>query len=308
MNFDPIAPLYAQAKHKISILGMACWLYLVIQLCVSAAAGGLFGAATASVMNGMGYSMLSVLNIAVLLIVTPVSGGLSVWFVADNLKLTYKDQFRTGFRKLDIVDGLGVLLLFSLTCSLVFSMIDLFLPQGQIAQPDFGYSSNLFSNFLLFVTIVLVGPFFEELFFRATLLRSLTRYGKEFALIFSSLCFGMMHLNFAQGIPAFFMGIVLGWSYVRSGSLIVPIAIHMLNNAISFLGMSVYGTIIASVLIVGLAIYGLVYIVRHASMLRNEIRSAQSDPHFYALALSNPWIIAFIAVYVIASLIGVFVL
>ena len=118
----------------------------------------------------------------------------------------------------------------------------------------------------------------------------------------------MMHLNFAQGIPAFFMGIVLGWSYVRSGSLIVPIAIHMLNNAISFLGMSVYGTIIASVLIVGLAIYGLVYIVRHASMLRNEIRSAQSDPHFYALALSNPWIIAFIAVYVIASLIGVFVL
>lgn len=70
-------------------------------------------------------------------------------------------------------------------------------------------------------------PFIEEMLFRGTLFPRLCRiYGRKKAVILSSLIFGLYHWNPAQGVYAFIMGIVFALSYVKTGRITVPWALH----------------------------------------------------------------------------------
>ena len=88
-----------------------------------------------------------------------------------------------------------------------------------------------------FVSIVLVAPIFEEFILRGIVLEGfLKNYGPKKAIIQSSLIFGVLHFNPWQFVGAFLMGLLLGWVYYRTRSLIPCIFIHLVNNLISFLG------------------------------------------------------------------------
>ena len=52
------------------------------------------------------------------------------------------------------------------------------------------------------------------------------------AIAVSSLLFAAVHINPAQMPVAFIVGFLLGWLYVRTGSLLVPAACHVLNNVL----------------------------------------------------------------------------
>jgi uncharacterized protein len=78
--------------------------------------------------------------------------------------------------------------------------------------------------------IVFVGPAVEELVFRGVVLRRWAhRWGAGRALFASAAVFGLLHLD-VLGAVAF--GLVMGMLYVRTGSLWVPVACHMLTNAL----------------------------------------------------------------------------
>lgn len=79
-----------------------------------------------------------------------------------------------------------------------------------------------------------LAPLFEEMLFRGLLLRAfLQRYPRGVAIVCSALYFGVAHLNLYQFFLAFFLGLVLGWLYERSQSLIPCIALHAaLNSAV----------------------------------------------------------------------------
>lgn len=82
---------------------------------------------------------------------------------------------------------------------------------------------------------VLIGPICEEIIFRGIILEGfLTKYTTKKAIIFSALIFGIIHFIPIQVVNAFFMGIVLGWIYIKTKSLWVCIGIHVINNAIAF--------------------------------------------------------------------------
>ena len=83
------------------------------------------------------------------------------------------------------------------------------------------------------ITSVLIGPVVEEFFFRGFLLNRWRRkYGVEFAVIFSSIIFAVLHVEFIGGIV---FGAVLALIYIKTGSLIGPIIAHISNNAIDLL-------------------------------------------------------------------------
>lgn len=75
----------------------------------------------------------------------------------------------------------------------------------------------------------------EELLFRGVMLPSigLNWYG----LVISSLCFGVMHFNGSQQwsyvIWATAIGLVLGWSALETGNLLVPVVAHIFTNLVS---------------------------------------------------------------------------
>jgi membrane protease YdiL (CAAX protease family) len=90
----------------------------------------------------------------------------------------------------------------------------------------------------LLFTLVVVAPVTEELLFRGLILRGLLgRFHSWVALLLSAGLFSVMHMNPWQLIPTFALGLLFGWFYLRTGSLLPCIAGHALNNFMAFLVM-----------------------------------------------------------------------
>lgn len=88
-----------------------------------------------------------------------------------------------------------------------------------------------------FVSICLLAPLTEELVFRGAILTALrkSRCRPWFAIIMSALFFGIIHINPSQIPHSFLMGLLLGWIYVRTCSLIPCILAHMANNTVVYM-------------------------------------------------------------------------
>jgi uncharacterized protein len=77
------------------------------------------------------------------------------------------------------------------------------------------------------IATCLIAPVVEEMLFRGILLRAfLERYPRGLAIGYSALYFGAAHLNIYQFFLAFFLGLLLGWLYERSRSLVPCMVLH----------------------------------------------------------------------------------
>ncbi len=74
----------------------------------------------------------------------------------------------------------------------------------------------------------------EELIFRGTFLKYLheTTNTVHFAVFVSALLFALLHFSVSQFIPIFVMGLVLGYLYIYSGTIWMPIIVHTLFNSV----------------------------------------------------------------------------
>ncbi|MFZ5969045.1 MAG: CPBP family intramembrane glutamic endopeptidase [Bacillota bacterium] len=87
------------------------------------------------------------------------------------------------------------------------------------------------SNVVLFLSLIIVAPIYEEVVYRWIIQDGLAkRYNIVFSIIFSSLLFSLMHMNIHQSVNTFFLGMVLGFIYWKSGSLLAAVFAHALNN------------------------------------------------------------------------------
>lgn len=84
--------------------------------------------------------------------------------------------------------------------------------------------------------VVFLGPFVEEFMFRRVLLDRTRAYGEKNALIFSALLFAFYHLNVYQFFYAFFIGLLLGYLYLRTGRLLAVWCVHA---AVNFFGSTI---------------------------------------------------------------------
>lgn len=146
-----------------------------------------------------------------------------------------------------------------------------------IEQPDVFMESQSFTALLTtFITVGIAAPVLEELFFRGYLLQNLGKVSKAFGLFASSFLFALMHMNLAQGIPTFFMGMLFGLYFVKTNNLAGCILLHIFNNMIALLSSFMVLSIPLSILIYGMAFYGLVILIKK----RREIKS-----YFYSYSL-----------------------
>ncbi len=87
-----------------------------------------------------------------------------------------------------------------------------------------------------FVTVVIIAPITEEIIFRGLIYGAFEkRFRVTGAILASSAVFALVHLQVAYFIPIFCLGIVLGWARYKTGSLGLPILVHVLNNGIALL-------------------------------------------------------------------------
>lgn len=146
----------------------------------------------------------------------------------------FKPLEKTKFNRHWIWRGFSLMIMANLVLGfLVNLLINFFSTLGfyPTPTPDFSVTNlSLGAAVIEFMTISVIGPIMEEMFYRGLVYRSLSSFNKGFAILFSSLLFGMAHGNLGQAIPTFGVGIVLAYTYARSDSILVPILLHILNN------------------------------------------------------------------------------
>lgn len=138
------------------------------------------------------------------------------------------------------------------------------------------------------LTTVLLAPVMEEVLFRGLIQGAICkRDGAVKGILLSALLFGAIHVVPQQAINAFFCGIVLGYIYLRTGSLLAVILLHALNNAISYIALELLGPDMAYLqtkeLLGGGTVYYIVYgisvvfLVVSAVMMVRHLRSAAGE-------------------------------
>ncbi len=138
--------------------------------------------------------------------------------------------------------------------------------------------------------VVLLGPIVEEIMFRGGVMRALQPYGQNFAIVVSSLLFGVYHLIFLQSIFAFFIGLILAYCAMRF-SIKWAILLHMMNNAISVALMyfNVSDNLTIAIMLMQLAL-GLIAVFPGFTRLSEQLRKGKPTPvSIVSKAEDGPW-------------------
>lgn len=87
---------------------------------------------------------------------------------------------------------------------------------------------------IVLLSVSVFAPFFEEWLCRGIILRGLlTKVKPVWAIVISAAFFGLIHGNLWQAIPAFIIGLILGYVYYKTGSLKLTMLMHCVNNTLS---------------------------------------------------------------------------
>lgn len=119
--------------------------------------------------------------------------------------------------------------------NIVTNYLVAFLENIGIPSPEFPQllEPSTTSLLLNLVVMAVLPALLEELVFRGCILRALRPFGDGFAVLVSAVLFGLMHGNIRQIPFAFIIGLALGYLYVVTNNLWIPILVHFMNNALS---------------------------------------------------------------------------
>lgn len=116
---------------------------------------------------------------------------------------------------------------------------------------------QFFSGIAGVLNACIFGPIIEEICFRGIVLGGLlkTRCRPWLAILISALFFALLHGLGANFVTALLFGILVGWLYWRTGSIIPCIIIHVTNNSLTAIDISNQtSTFYLIILVVGLAL------------------------------------------------------
>lgn len=144
--------------------------------------------------------------------------------------------------KVHLWDSIGIKRGFPLK-SLVYMLPFLLLIGLQLIN---GIKTREPSRFVIFFILTAFTGFCEETMFRGVIYNSLRKHGKAFALLLSSILFGLAHLmNVFTGVDArlvlldvlatFGFGLVFAVAYEYTGTILPLIIVHLLINFSSYI-------------------------------------------------------------------------
>ena len=221
--------------------------------------------------NKTWVSWLIIITFLVVWWLLTIIGTLAVWFalysvgLSDGLAFSissllveiiliplvllyiYVDGSLDRIKEMLKFDSLKRALFLILAIPIVVTIIDFLLTMiyaitwiGIFGEPssntDLGtnWGSSSIDIAFLFLSVAIVTPIAEELFFRGYVLDAINRkHGDWTAIIWSAMLFGLVHVDpFTMG-QAFMGGIIYGWIRMRTGSLLPSIACHMMWNMLA---------------------------------------------------------------------------
>lgn len=169
--------------------------------------------------------------------------GVAVWACRTKGSRSLRADFGLWMQRRDVVVGAATG--FAAQIGLLITLAPIYRILG-IDPDDVGKTANDLANrapdafgwVCMFVLVVAAAPFFEELFYRGLLLRSIRkRYGDGVAIIGSGVIFGVVHFEPVATLALALFGMVLAWLAVRTGRLGPSIWAHVAFNLTTFVGL-----------------------------------------------------------------------
>lgn len=156
-------------------------------------------------------------------------------------KIDFKSYFKDYKEKLilnkkEIIKIVLVNMVFSTGISLSILLIVYFINAdtfNYLLNEDITSGNSTFiSNIYYFICVVIFAPFVEELIFRDILLNRLNKkFGIKKAILYSSIVFGILHIELAI-ISAAIFGIIACILYLKYENILIPMTVHFINNFI----------------------------------------------------------------------------
>jgi membrane protease YdiL (CAAX protease family) len=93
-----------------------------------------------------------------------------------------------------------------------------------------------------YFVVGLLVPLAEELVFRGAILRSLLKWNSRpwVAILISAVLFSAAHMNPAQIPHTLLIGLLLGWLYYRTDSIVPGVVFHWVNNTVAYVLYNFY--------------------------------------------------------------------
>lgn len=257
--------------------------------------------------------------------------------VAGGIGATKKFKLKEFFGKTKLTAGnifLGIIAVLGIQAVSVFIQILITTITGysgisEDSAAAIGFSDDMIANIILALYMVIIAPITEELLSRGFVMNILSPVNTKFALITSSLLFGLTHGNFNQIFNGFLLGLLLGYIAMKSGSVKYSIIAHMAANANAIFcsyfyeyklfnelgadAADMYETIHFAVLMV-IGIIALIFFLKKNGKITNDdrITSYAADPVIaeekgltWKLLLKCPSVWVITVIYVIMAVSGI---
>lgn len=178
-------------------------------------------------------------------------------------------------------------------------------------------STDIWLNLIL---VSVLGPIFEEIFFRKFLIDRTIKYGARVSIILSAVIFGFFHGNLSQFFYAFLLGGFFAYVYIRTGKIIYTITLHIIVNLMgsvvslfvvqsvqtfvsnTYATMDLVTIIIYILLMITAFFVGLVGLLSYKKGKFNGSKTQIALKNPLKTSLLNPGMILFILFYVIIIL------
>ena len=178
--------------------------------------------------------------------------AMAIYMLAAELYMIHKCRKKFHLRvRLEKIQKMPKAIIFLLAFmvglfqAIPISVLERFMDLPDYMEQDF---LNLEHNPTGILMLCIIAPIAEEYLFRGLMMRKMLRWNISpwYAIIASSIMFGLIHLNPAQIPGPIILGIVMAWMCYRTKSLIPGIIIHITNNTLCLIPEECYDTYIAS--------------------------------------------------------------
>ena len=173
--------------------------------------------------------------------------------------------------------------------------------------------TTAFGLVITLVSTAVMPALLEEFAIRGVILQPARKYGMAFAIISSSVIFGLMHGNFIQAPFAFIVGACFAFFAIKCDSLWIGVILHFINNGFSvvmgYVGEKMpeaafnlmYYIIIGVVALAGIACFVILLLTDRTFFSKSEGNIAGEEAailskgqKFVAFFLNAPMIIGFV--------------
>lgn len=201
-----------KAKTTASLAAVAMMCHMLLHIASSVILSGLEGALK------VGISILfTVLRLGIPILIMKFGGKkLALEDYSCHISFCGSEYFAV------FVASFTAIFLFGLSYSLIF-------PSETSAVPD-----TSLERILSAVLLIAMPAFLEEYLMRRMIAGKLAVYNRSAAMIISALLFALMHFSAEKFPYTFVCGLILGAAYLKTGSFVIVMAVHFLNNLTAY--------------------------------------------------------------------------